>query len=72
MQPIIEALATEMGSAKVTRMNKPVRVVGSQDPNDKTGSAGFGPAHYVDAAAPLQFNVMFENVMSATAPPRRW
>ena len=49
-------------------ISKPVRVVNSWDPNDKTGSAGFDTLnHYVSSKEELHYIVYFENVDSATA-----
>jgi hypothetical protein len=42
--------------------------IGSADPNDKAGAAGFGAAHFVPADQPLRYTVRFENVETATAP----
>ena len=46
--------------------------VGSQDPNAKTGPAGFGTAGYVSGAAALfPYKVEFENAKTATAPAQQ-
>jgi len=44
----------------------------SFDPNDKIGSAGIGPANYIDAGQLLLYTVFFENdPQQATAPAQR-
>jgi hypothetical protein len=45
-----------------------VGIVGSFDPNDKSGSQGFGEARYVSGEEPLRYAVRFENMETATAP----
>ena len=42
-----------------------------QDPNAKTGAAGFGAAGFVPAGSTLPYRVDFENDASATAPAQR-
>jgi len=42
--------------------------VGSMDPNQKLGPAGYGPQGYVAPAKPMAYTVDFENDPSATAP----
>ena len=42
--------------------------VGSSDPNDKSGTAGAGDAHFVTDQIPLQYAIQFENKPDATAP----
>ncbi len=44
------------------------RVVGSNDPNDKSGSSGSGMSHYFSGDAPYPYIIQFENKSSATAP----
>jgi len=44
------------------------RKVGSADPNDIVGPAGFGPQGWIAGDAPLAYMIPFENVMTATAP----
>ena len=45
-----------------------IALVGSWDPNDKTGSLGVGQQQYIESHQPLRYHVVFENVESATAP----
>jgi hypothetical protein len=45
-----------------------IRTVLSFDPNDKIGSAGVGPQHYLSGEEPLRYTVLFENLETATAP----
>jgi hypothetical protein len=40
----------------------------SLDPNDKIGSRGSGPDHFISGAEPLRYLIFFENLESATAP----
>ena len=44
-----------------------VRVVGSLDPNDKTGPVGWGDEAYVRQENRMQYQVEFENLPTATA-----
>jgi hypothetical protein len=39
----------------------PIQVVSSFDPNDKSGPAGVGTAHYIKGNSPLQYQISFEN-----------
>jgi hypothetical protein len=48
-----------------------IQGVGSRDPNDKIGPAGFGPSHTVASDAPLFYTVDFENVATASATAQR-
>jgi hypothetical protein len=45
-----------------------LRTVTSLDPNEKTGSPGFGVDNYVAATRSFPYTVYFENKASATAP----
>ncbi|HEY1378789.1 MAG TPA: RHS repeat-associated core domain-containing protein [Gemmataceae bacterium] len=47
------------------------RLVRAIDPNEKTGPAGFGPAHYIAADGVVPYRVEFENEADATAPAHR-
>jgi hypothetical protein len=51
-----------------TTYTLPWDVVGSADPNDKSGPAGAGVAHDVAPTQPLTYNIHFENLPTATAP----
>jgi len=44
-----------------------VKSVGSRDPNDIIGPAGFGPQNFVANDQPLAYTIRFENVATATA-----
>ena len=52
---------------KVTGDSKVVKVVSASDPNEKSGSSGFGPTHYVEGGKPLSYGIFFENKADATA-----
>ena len=54
-----------------TLENKPVRPVGARDPNDKTGSPGSGPEHFVTGKAKMPYSIYFENQATATAPAQQ-
>ncbi len=45
--------------------------VTSIDPNDKAGSAGLSDQHYVKGVEPLRYEIMFENLPSATAAAKQ-
>ena len=45
----------------------PLRNVAAQDPNDKTGKAGVGAAHYFRGPTPINYTINFENIPTATA-----
>ncbi|MBI1741617.1 hypothetical protein HYR54_00940 [Candidatus Acetothermia bacterium] len=45
-----------------------VTIVGSTDPNAKIGPQGAGTARYLAANQPLQYEILFENQETATAP----
>ena len=47
------------------------RVVGSTDPNDKYGPAGYGEEAFVAAGSTLGYEVHFENIETASAPAQR-
>ncbi len=47
---------------------RPVRVVGSFDPNDKIGPLSSSENKFIAAQQPLTYSVFFENLPSATAP----
>ncbi len=49
---------------------RPVRMVGSQDPNSKV-TVGYGDAGYVTGATSFLYTVHFENVASATAAAQK-
>jgi hypothetical protein len=64
-----EALANELEIARLRAIrNKRINVVGSADPNDKTGAQGAGEEHFITANEPLRYSISFENVITATAP----
>lgn len=46
----------------------PIQVLGSMDPNDKAGPAGYGPLRYQKGDQPYDYVVYYENLSSATAP----
>ncbi|MBI3770429.1 MAG: right-handed parallel beta-helix repeat-containing protein [Deltaproteobacteria bacterium] len=48
----------------------PILGGGSVDPNDKFGAVGAGAAHFVSGEEPLRYQVVFENLASATAAAR--
>jgi RHS repeat-associated protein len=45
--------------------------VGSYDPNDKIGPAGYGPAGFIAPGGALPYRIDFENEATATAPAQR-
>ncbi len=45
--------------------------VTSIDPNDKSGSAGISDQHYVNGVDPLHYQIMFENLPSASAAAKQ-
>jgi len=47
---------------------RPIKVVGSSDPNDKTGPLSSSANKFIAAQQPLTYSVFFENLPSATAP----
>lgn len=50
----------------------PFTVVGSMDPNDKTGPPGIGAAHYLKGDSMLAYTILFENDPElASAPAQR-
>lgn len=46
----------------------PVETRTANDPNDKSGPAGGGPAHAIRSDVPLGYTIRFENKKEATAP----
>ncbi|MCX6844500.1 MAG: choice-of-anchor J domain-containing protein [candidate division WOR-3 bacterium] len=50
------------------RAKKRISIVGSVDPNDKAGPAGFGDARFAPPYEQFQYVIYFENVDTATAP----
>jgi hypothetical protein len=48
----------------------PSQTVGSFDPNQKVGPAGYGNAHYVAPGSLAPYRIDFENDSSATAPAK--
>ena len=52
--------------------NKLAKLIGSADPNDLSGPAGFGPQGFLTPDRTLPYRVDFENIPTATAPRRRW
>jgi len=49
----------------------PITTPVSVDPNDKTGPAGVGTARFLGGGVPLQYNIQFENLATATAPAQQ-
>jgi hypothetical protein len=47
------------------------RAVFSVDPNEIEGPAGVGAQHYIQANVPLSYEVLFENIASATAAAQK-
>ena len=47
---------------------KGVRAVGSYDPNEMIGPAGFGDEHFMKPAPEMSYTITFENKSTATAP----
>lgn len=45
-----------------------IQIVGSFDPNDKTGSNGAGPPRFLSGEEPFLYAIFFENLETATAP----
>ena len=45
--------------------------VSSLDPNEKVGSRGAGPQHYITSATPFRYAVYFANKDTATAPAQQ-
>ena len=45
--------------------------VGSYDPNDKLGPAGYGADHFTSVNSVLPYQIRFENKAEATAPARK-
>ncbi len=50
---------------------KSSQVVRPVDPNEKVGPLGVGEQRLVNATAPLQYTIYFENVATATAPAQQ-
>lgn len=50
---------------------KTIRVVGSADPNDKSGLTGSGSARWIAGSETLAYTIDFENVPTATAPAQQ-
>lgn len=70
---VITAMNTTQACARLlgeTSDPYPFTVVGSVDPNDKSGPVGKGPQRYISAAEPLRYAVYFENLATATAAAR--
>ena len=49
----------------------PQQAVFSMDPNEIRGPAGYGSEHYIQATGPLAYEVLFENLPSATAAAQK-
>lgn len=65
-------LAAQFTSVYTGNDSHPFNVVGSVDPNDKTGPRGVGAAHYLKGDSMLAYNIVFENDPNlATAPAQR-
>ncbi|HRZ56729.1 MAG TPA: RHS repeat-associated core domain-containing protein, partial [Candidatus Paceibacterota bacterium] len=58
------------GSAAAGGAGGSVNGVGTFDPNDKVGPAGYGSSHFVQFRGSLFYQVRFENMSRATAPAR--
>jgi hypothetical protein len=58
----------EMFGLTVDDVERSIRVVLSQDPNEKRGAEGVGLARHVQGNEPLRYAIFFENLVSATAP----
>lgn len=50
---------------------KTIRVVGSADPNDKSGLTGSGSPRWIAGSETLAYTIDFENVPTATAPAQQ-
>lgn len=60
--------STPLPISESPQYSQRVRVVGSIDPNDKIGPAGYGEDRHISGAQPLTYILYFENLESATAP----
>ncbi len=56
------------GATQIPQGNAFSPVVASVDPNEKTGPAGSGDEHFIDAGDRLDYVVYFENLPAAAAP----
>ena len=54
-------LGAHFTSGYVGSDSLPITVVGSMDPNDKTGPGGVGGARYLKGDSMLAYNIVFEN-----------
>ena len=58
-------------SSQVGKVSASVKAIGSFDPNNKAGPLGVGQAQWVSGRQPLTYDVLFENLPSATAPAQQ-
>ena len=66
--PPTEPVVPDLGDNGSDDATKNGGIIGSFDPNDKVGSQGTGPSHFLSGQEPLRYSIFFQNVETATAP----
>lgn len=70
-RPVVDQIGLNDSCALPSPSGKvPVQVTGSLDPNEKSGSSGFGEPRYVLGGGVLPYEVLFENQATASAAAR--